>query len=58
MSDLPGARATSATYGNLVSCTAFLYGLSAEELTSEELTYTDPQFPLIVASRVYKDVTQ
>jgi len=56
VSDLPGARATSATYGNLVSCTAFLYGLAAEELSSEELTYTDPQFPLIVVSRVYKDV--
>ena len=58
VSDLSGARATIGTYGNLVSCTAFLYGLAAEELSSEELTFTDPQFPLIVASRVYKDVIQ
>ncbi len=43
------------TYGNLLTCTAFLYGLAAEELRPEELHVSDPEFPLIVAARVQKD---
>lgn len=54
LSDLPGARADTTTYGNLLSCTAFLYGLAAEELRPDELRVTDPAFPLIVAARVAK----
>ena len=49
------AGATTTTYGNLVSCTAFLYGLAAKELSSEGNPVTDLQFPLIVAS-LHKDV--
>jgi SAM-dependent methyltransferase len=52
---LPGARPATSSYGNLVSCAAFLYGLAAEELSPEELSFCDPQFPLIVAARVCKD---
>jgi hypothetical protein len=57
LSQLPGARAETATYGNVLSCAAFLYGMAAEELSPEELRVSDPQFPLIVAARVYKDAT-
>jgi hypothetical protein len=55
LSGLPASRATTSTYGNLLTCTAFLYGLAAEELTSEELQVTDAQFPLIVGARVVKE---
>jgi SAM-dependent methyltransferase len=55
LSALPGAHATTSTYGNLLTCTAFLYGLAAEELSAEELQVTDAQFPLIVATRVHKE---
>jgi SAM-dependent methyltransferase len=56
LSGLPGANATTSTYGNLLACTAFLYGLAAGELTTEELQVTDPQFPLIVGARVRKEL--
>jgi SAM-dependent methyltransferase len=52
---LPDGRATVTTYGNVLSCAAFLYGLAAEELHPEELQVTDPAFPLIVAARVQKE---
>jgi SAM-dependent methyltransferase len=52
---LPDGRAATTTYGNVLSCTAFLYGLAAEELHPEELHVTDPAFPLIVAARVDKE---
>jgi hypothetical protein len=56
LSELRGVHAsTSRTYGNLLTCTAFLYGLAAEELRPEELQVTDPQFPLIVATRLHKE---
>jgi SAM-dependent methyltransferase len=57
LSELPGARANTMTYGSLVSCTAFLYGLAAEELSADELGFVDGQFPLIVAARVHKEET-
>jgi SAM-dependent methyltransferase len=56
LSELPRANATTSTYGNLLACTAFLYGLAAGELTTEELQVTDAQFPLIVAARVRKEL--
>lgn len=52
---LPNARVDTTTYGNVLSCTAFLYGLAAEELHPEELQITDPEFPLIVAVRAHKE---
>ena len=39
-------------YGNVFSATAFLYGMSASELTNEELFFIDPQFPVIVTLKV------
>jgi SAM-dependent methyltransferase len=52
---LPDARAETTTFGNLLSCTAFLYGLAGEELRPDELQVADPAFPLIVAARVRKE---
>ena len=54
--ELPAGRSDIKTYGNVLSCTAFLYGLAAEELRPEELQVVDREFPLIVAARVRKDV--
>ncbi len=34
-------------FGNVLSATSFLQGLSAEELKSSELDHNDPQFPVI-----------
>jgi SAM-dependent methyltransferase len=43
------------TYGNVLSCVAFLYGMAAEELRPDELQAFDREFPLIVAARVAKE---
>ena len=51
---LSNGRADITTYGNVLSCTAFLYGLAAEELHPEELQTFDREFPLVVAARVLK----
>jgi SAM-dependent methyltransferase len=42
------------TYGNLVTVTAFLYGLCTQELRADELATHDAEYPLIVAARVVK----
>lgn len=39
------------TYGNVLTATAFLYGLSADELAPEELDYVDPDYEVIVSVR-------
>ena len=52
---LPTARADITTYGNVLSCVAFLYGLASEELRSEELQFHDREFPLIIGARVLKE---
>jgi SAM-dependent methyltransferase len=38
-------------YGNVLASCAYLYGLSADELTSEELDHRDRNFELIIAVR-------
>lgn len=43
-----------ATYGNVLSATAFLYGLAGEELRPHEINACDPQIPVIVAARAVK----
>jgi SAM-dependent methyltransferase len=42
-------------FGNVLTCAAFLYGLSWQELTSAELDYVDPWFPLIFCVRAVKE---
>jgi len=45
------------TCGNLVTCGAALYGLSPEDLTTDELEHRDPWFPLIVCVRAVRPAT-
>jgi SAM-dependent methyltransferase len=39
------------TYGNVLTCAAFLYGLASEELAERELDEHDELFPTLVAVR-------
>lgn len=41
-------------FGNVLACTAFLYGLAAHELTVEELNVEDPYLPLVYGIRAVK----
>ncbi len=41
-------------FGNVMACTAFLYGLSPDDLKTAELDYTDPLFPLLFCVRAVK----
>jgi SAM-dependent methyltransferase len=41
-------------HGNVLAATAFLHGLVAEELRSEELDYSDPDYELLIAVRAKK----
>lgn len=43
-----------AGFGNVLTCAAFLYGLSLDELTPDELDFFDPWFPLIFCVRAVK----
>ena len=42
------------SYGNVMTCAAFLYGMSVEELTPAELDHVDSNFPLVIAIRAVK----
>jgi SAM-dependent methyltransferase len=48
----PHAQVTVRGFGNLVTVTAALHGLAAEELTARELAHHDPGFPVLVCARV------
>lgn len=41
-------------YGNVLTASAFLYGLAAEELTDAEYAVHDPSYAVVVAARVRK----
>jgi len=45
---------TVASYGNVLTATALLHGLVADELTAEEFAHNDPDYPVIVAVRAVK----
>jgi glycosyltransferase involved in cell wall biosynthesis/SAM-dependent methyltransferase len=42
------------SFGNVLSSTAFLYGLAAEELDGSELTFHDPDYELVIGIRATK----
>ena len=42
------------TYGNVLAATAFLHGISAEELRHEELLKNDTNFQITIAIKVIK----
>jgi peptidoglycan/xylan/chitin deacetylase (PgdA/CDA1 family) len=41
-------------FGNVLACSAFLYGLSAEELSPTDLDHVDTTFPVVIAVRAVK----
>ena len=41
-------------YGNVLSATAFLHGLAADEITPDELASTDPDFEVLIGVRATK----
>lgn len=51
---LPAASFHVEGFGNVLTCAAFLYGLAPQELTSDELDFVDPWFPLIFCVRAVK----
>ena len=42
------------SYGNVLTPSAFLYGLAAEELRPEELQHRDPDYEVTIAVRAFK----
>ncbi len=53
----PGANPKVEPHGNVLSAISFLHGLSAQELTHEELDYRDPQYEVLITLRVMKPET-
>lgn len=41
-------------FGNLICAASFLYGLSAEELTTKELDYHDPRYEIVITVKAIK----
>jgi len=44
-------------YGNVLTASAFLYGIVTEELTQQELDHLDPDYQVIIAIRAVKPET-
>lgn len=47
---IPNAKISMKTYGNVKTSAAFLYGMNVEDLTQEELDYTDSNYPMIIGA--------
>jgi len=47
-------RVSIEAYGNVLAATAFLHGLSAGELTEDELLHRDRDFEVLLAVRAAK----
>lgn len=47
-------RSDIAAHGNVLAASAFLYGLSVEELRPEELDYEDQQYEMLIVARAEK----
>lgn len=50
--NMPEAQIVVKEYGNVKTSVAFLYGLTVEELTQEELMYRDSCYPLLIGISV------
>ncbi len=50
----PAGSVHTVAYGNVLAAAAFLYGVTAEELTKEELDYFDPDYEVLIAVRAVK----
>jgi glycosyltransferase involved in cell wall biosynthesis len=42
------------TYGNVLTASAFLFGMASEELNQQEIEYPDPDYEVIIAIRAAK----
>jgi SAM-dependent methyltransferase len=51
----PGDALTLRTYGNVMSATAFLYGVAAQELREAELEHHDPDYEVVICVRAVRD---
>lgn len=56
MDAAPGAALTIKSYGNVLSASAFLYGLSAEDLKASELDVDDDDFEVILSAVIQKPI--
>ena len=54
----PGAEISVEAWGNVLSATAFLWGLAAGELEEKELKFADPEYPVIIGVRAVKAAPQ
>lgn len=52
--NIPEASISITEYGNVKASAAFLYGLTIEDLTQEELAYHDSSYPLVIGAYVEK----
>ena len=50
----PKGEIEAEAWGNVLSATAFLWGLSANELEAEELEFQDPEYPVTIGVRAVK----
>lgn len=46
------------SFGNVLAATAFLHGLVSAELTGNELSFNDPDYPVTIAIRAVKPAVQ
>jgi hypothetical protein len=44
-------------YGNVLTATAFLYGIAAQELRKKELKYFDRDYEMLIGARAIKPLT-
>ena len=51
---VPGVDVAIETHGNVLVASAFLYGLSVEELRKKELDHHDPDYEFLIAVRAFK----
>ena len=52
--NIPGANIIIKTYGNVKSSVAFLYGMTTDDLTQEELDYRDSNYPMVIGAFLEK----
>ncbi len=52
----PSSSVEVAAHGNVLAATAFLYGLSSQDLRTEELDQVDPDYEVLVTVRAVKEV--
>jgi glycosyltransferase involved in cell wall biosynthesis len=50
----PADHVQTETFGNVLTATAFLYGMAAEELKQLEIEFFDPDYEVIIAVRAVK----